>query len=142
MFPLLKKVCRRQHQKGSSSQKPRSTRLFLEALEDRTVPTVVFNSAFGGDTIVWGPNWWGEPVGQTVTGPLNNNPGALQDPKVYLIFWGPSWTQANAGKFASDAQAIINSAYAACRHRVRWAARKATRSRSQASIGSRFRPRR
>ncbi len=111
MFPLLKKVCRRQHQKGSSSQKPRSTRLFLEALEDRTVPTVVFNSAFGGDTIVWGPNWWGEPVGQTVTGPLNNNPGALQDPKVYLIFWGPSWTQANAGKFASDAQAIINSAY-------------------------------
>jgi autotransporter-associated beta strand protein len=100
----------RKRQQPSRPQSRRATP-GLEVLEDRTVPTVLFNSPLGGDTISWGANWWGQTVGQTVTSPITNNPGALNDPTVYLIFWGPSWTQSTASQYASDAQTIIQSQY-------------------------------
>lgn len=81
------------------------TRPNLECLEDRAVPSVVFDSALGGDTIKWLSN------GQVVTKPVTSNPTALQDPTVYFIFQGTSWTQTNAGAFAADAQTIIQSPF-------------------------------
>src|SRR5262249_23142577 len=108
---LSERFGRKARRRPASARQRRNSRLHLEALEDRTVPTVVFNSAFGGDTIVWGANWWGQSVGQTVTSPITNNPGALNDPTVYLIFWGKSWTQATASKYANDAQTILQSNY-------------------------------
>ena len=84
----------------------------LEQLEDRTVPTVVFYSPFGGDSIYWVPgNTAGQPDNQIVTSPISNNPAALNALTVYLIFWGKSWTNQTAQKYASDAQAIIASDY-------------------------------
>ncbi len=83
------------------------TRVSLESLEDRTLPSVVFNSALGGETVQWQQN--GKPVTQAL-GPGNNST-ALQDPTVYFIFQGTSWTSSNAGALASDAQFIIQSPY-------------------------------
>jgi len=50
---------------------------------------------------------------QVVTEPIasNGNPYALQDPTVYFIFQGTSWTQTNAGTLAGYAQNIIQSPY-------------------------------
>ncbi len=94
MFPFLKNAREWYHNRNGSSRKLRRTRLFLEALEDRTVPTVVFNSAFGGETVT-----------------TTSQHQALNDPTVYLIFWGKSWTQSNASGLANDAQAIMQSSY-------------------------------
>jgi hypothetical protein len=75
-------------------------------------PAVVFNSAFGGDSIYWTPgNGAGQPANQQVTSPITNNPTALNNPEVYLIFWGKSWTNATAQKFANDAKTILQSGY-------------------------------
>jgi hypothetical protein len=76
------------------------------------VPTVVFNSALGGETIFWVPgNTAGQPANQPVTSPITNNPTVLNNPTVYFIFWGTSWTNANAGALANDAQTIIQSKF-------------------------------
>src|SRR5581483_2603199 len=61
--------------KRRRAAKPRSCRLELEHLVDRTLPTVLFNSALGGDTIFWVPNnSAGQPANQVQTGPISNNP--------------------------------------------------------------------
>jgi hypothetical protein len=67
------------------------------------VPTVVYNSALGGETIQW-------LSGGVVTGPVSNST-ALQNPTVYFIFQGTSWNSTNAGGLAADAQTIIQSKY-------------------------------
>jgi hypothetical protein len=86
--------------------------LLLETLEDRTMLSTVFNSPLGGDTIFWVPgNAAGQPDNQVVTSPITSNPAALNDPTVYLIFWGTTWTNATAQKFAGDAQTILQSQY-------------------------------
>lgn len=90
--------------------RPTSQRLCLESLEDRIVPTVVYNSALGGDTIFWVPgNSAGQPANQVQTGPISNNPSVLNSTTVYLDFWGTSWTEANAASLAKAAQSIIHS---------------------------------
>jgi hypothetical protein len=81
-------------------------------LEDRLVPTVVYNSVFGGDSIFWVPgNSAGEPANQVQTGPISNNPSVLNSTTVYLDFWGDSWNETNAGALASAAQSIIQSKF-------------------------------
>jgi hypothetical protein len=58
-------------------QRPkRPARLGIEALEDRTVPTIVFNPVFGSETYFGGHT---------------SNFTVLNSPKVYLIFWGSYW---------------------------------------------------
>jgi hypothetical protein len=74
-------------------------------LEERDVPTVVFNPAFGADQVTW------RPTGTVLTSPVPNNPSALRDPTVYLIFAGPSWNSNNTYPLASAAGTIINSSY-------------------------------
>jgi hypothetical protein len=91
--------------KWEPKHRPRSAAPRPEQLEDRTVPTVVFNSALGGDTIIWRPD------GHTITAPLSSNPTVLNDPQVYFIFWGTSWNTTNAGASAGDAQMLINSGF-------------------------------
>jgi hypothetical protein len=85
-------------------------RLGIELLEDRTVPTVLIQSAFGGDTIYWCQgNTAGHPDNEVITGPITDNPTAVNSPLVYFIFWGPSWTQDKAKLLAKDAQVIHQS---------------------------------
>ena len=88
----------------------RSLRPGLEGLEKREVMTVAFTPAFGAETIFWRNNVGGHTAGSALVGPVTN-PTVLNDPTVYLIFSGSSWTSSTASKFASDAQAIIASPY-------------------------------
>jgi hypothetical protein len=72
--------------------------LLLEPLEDRVVPTVVFDPQFAKETVSAAP--------YTV---VNN-------PTVYLIFWGSPWGPSGSlasavGKLTNDATAVINSKY-------------------------------
>lgn len=71
-------------------------RLEVEGLEERMVPTVVFQNAFGPETIS--------------AGALQN---AMQSPPVYLVFWGSDWnTQAGAqykNALVKTAQSFIGS---------------------------------
>jgi autotransporter-associated beta strand protein len=101
--------------KSRPAHRPAPRRAFrptLEALEERAVPTVLFPSALGGDSIFWGPgNGAGQPAYQPVTSPITSNPTVLNNPEVYLIFWGQSWMNATAQRFANDARAIIQSQY-------------------------------
>jgi hypothetical protein len=89
----------------SGRSKQRSRRLECEALDQRDLPTVVFNPVFGAETIFWRPNR------QAITSPMASNATALENPTVYLIFWGSSWTSATASQYASDAKTTIQSPY-------------------------------
>jgi hypothetical protein len=100
------------HPRTSARRRPPKQRLYLESLEDRTVPTVVYNSAFGGDTIFWVPgNSAGKPANQVQIGPIASNPSVLNNPTVYLDFWGDSWTETNSAPLANAAQAVIQSRF-------------------------------
>jgi hypothetical protein len=93
-----------------------TVRLGLEELESRTVPTVVFNPVFGAETIFQrdangNPTIVNGVLQNVITGPISNNPTVLNNPTVYIIFWGANWTQAIAAPLAKDAQTIINSNY-------------------------------
>jgi hypothetical protein len=86
--------------------------LALESLEDRTVPTVVFNPALGPDQVFWrAGNAGNHPANQVVTGPLQTNADALSNSGVYLIFFGKSWTKSLVQPLVADAQTILASSY-------------------------------
>src|SRR5262245_33776487 len=95
---------------GSRTSSRRSRRPDLESLEQREVMTVVFPPAFGPDTIFWrSNNTAGHPANQVVTGPISN-PTVLNNPTVYFIFWGTTWTKV-APQLAADAKTLIESQY-------------------------------
>ncbi len=71
---------------ASPPKKPR-TRLTLEALEDRLVPTVVFNPVFGAET-------------------YTGSHDGMQNPPVHLIFSGDGW---NTTQGRQDEQKIITA---------------------------------
>lgn len=54
-------------------------------LEDRVVPTVYFEPAFGPETVIWRPN------NSVITQPMLSNPTVLNNPQVNVIFCGSSW---------------------------------------------------
>jgi hypothetical protein len=88
----------------------------LELLEDRTLMTIDFPAAFGPETIQWGGRsnngLPGEPAtGTVVTSPLAPSNFVLSNPKVYFIFWGPSWTTANVGPMLNVAKTVIGSSF-------------------------------
>jgi hypothetical protein len=76
----------------------RRTRLEVESLEDRLVPTIVFNPAFGNETI---------KPGSTSAG--------MQNPAVNIIFSGTYWdtptAQATEAALLNGAKEILNSPY-------------------------------
>jgi hypothetical protein len=84
-----------------SKPRKRRTRLGIEALEERAVPTVVFDPHFGQQTR-------GDPARTSGFSVLSNSP-------VYLIFWGTDWGtttgQQQAATLTNDARAILNSTY-------------------------------
>jgi hypothetical protein len=88
----------------------RSLRPGLEGLEQREVMTVAFTPALGAETISWRTSVAGHTAGTALTGPVTN-PTALDDPTVYLIFSGSSWTSTTAVKYAFDVKAILASGY-------------------------------
>jgi hypothetical protein len=69
-------------------------RLEVEALEERTVPTVVFTPVFGLETVAAG----------------STNDG-MQHPTVNLIFSGTTWTTQNEQPLIAAAQSILSSTY-------------------------------
>jgi len=72
----------------------------LESLEERVVPSVVFDPVFPKETLVG-------------SAPFTT----LHSPTIYLIFWGSGWGQGNspgasvAATFASDAQTLISGTF-------------------------------
>lgn len=69
------------HRRGrTSARRQTRTRLFLEPLENRVVPTIVFQPQFGAETATYngGPTLTGAPI--------------------ELIFWGSYWNNVPAGK--------------------------------------------
>jgi hypothetical protein len=78
----------------------RAVPLMLEALEDRTTPTVIFKPAFGAETLQKTPN-------------NDYNFQTLSSPTVYLIFWGTYWGKHRdqAKTLDADAQAVLASPY-------------------------------
>jgi hypothetical protein len=92
------------------SARDRRVRPMLDHLEDRSVPTVLFKPVLAGpETILWRPsNDAGVPAYTPAPVPITDNPAALYNPHVYLIFWGTSWTSGNASKLAQDVDTIIN----------------------------------
>jgi hypothetical protein len=93
-FASLFRSSTRTNQRGRSSGRLRFPGLFVESLEERTVPTVIFDPVFPKETLA-------KSAPYTV----------LNDPTVYLIFWGSGWTKDEASAWATDAQTIINSSY-------------------------------
>jgi hypothetical protein len=78
----------------ASTRRPQHTRarLGLEALEDRMVPTVVFNPVFGSETVT------GSKVG-------------MLSPRVDLVFQGASWTPANENPYIKAVGNILSGPY-------------------------------
>jgi hypothetical protein len=111
MFAHLSKLLSTKSHRTSKSKpaRPNSFRPTAEALEDRVVLTTIFRPVYGAETITWQPgNAAGMKAGSAATSPISYNPDAVQQPQVYLIFWGASWNSTNAGKRAQDVDAIIN----------------------------------
>ncbi len=71
-------------------RQPPWARLLLEPLEDRTLPTVVFDPVYGTEA------------------PKQDNGAALSSPPVYLIFWGSWWnSHPDAVKAVKQASANV-----------------------------------
>jgi hypothetical protein len=77
--------------------KRRRARLYFEALEERTVPTILFHTQFGSET---------------VQGNFNDG---MQDPTLNLIFSGPYWLtpqgQQDQATMISDLQSVLSGPY-------------------------------
>jgi hypothetical protein len=103
--------------RGRATARPNTrTRLSLEGMEERLVPSVVFEPVLGEHAVWRGGNPVGQPALAPVTGPVTNNPTVLNHPTVYLIFAGTSWAPDRSGHspadaMAADARAIINSKF-------------------------------
>jgi autotransporter-associated beta strand protein len=67
----------------------------LEALEDRTVPTVLFTPFFGAETTT---NYGIE---------LNDSPGT----NIYMIYWGSYWSTAAGSSMATSIQNSVNNIF-------------------------------
>jgi hypothetical protein len=89
MLSLLRRWTNRARQGAVAARRPARTLLNLEALEDRCVPTVVFNPAFGAETV------------------SGTNDG-MQNPNVHLIFAGTYWDHKPQGGL--DEAAMLTSA--------------------------------
>jgi hypothetical protein len=71
------------------------TRLEVEALEERAVPTIIVKPQFGAETTHDDPE------------------EALSSPAVYLFFWGPNayWTSDKVQKYSDAASKLLSSDY-------------------------------
>ena len=107
-FPKLRRAPKLETSRQQRAK--RTVRPTFEGLEKREVMTVAFNPALGPEVVYWRSNAGGAPANSVVNGPVAN-PTALQNPTVYLIFSGKSWTTANASWESYLAQRIMNSSY-------------------------------
>jgi hypothetical protein len=92
MFARLDKLCGGESAKARARRRPatsRRTRLELEALEERAVPTIMFMPHFGAQTMA-----------------SDSANAGTQHPTVNLVFAGPFW---NTQIGQQDEAAIINS---------------------------------
>jgi hypothetical protein len=94
-----------------ASKRPTALRPWLEQLEDRTVPTVIFNPIEDGSEV-----WLNNKGLMSPSQLASNNTDALQSPKIYLIFAGPNWgTDQDPGAVTTamifGASSIVHSQY-------------------------------
>jgi hypothetical protein len=76
------------NRRRANPSKRRSRRLELECLEERTVPSIIYQPVFGPETTI------------------QDSSEHMQQPQVYLIFWGGYWVSDGAGQV----QSVINAA--------------------------------
>jgi hypothetical protein len=100
MFAPLHKLFRSNNYRRTSKPLRRRARLNVEALEQRDVPTVVFQPYFGAETV-------------TTNGSIANV--AMPNPTVNVIFSGSYWTtsqgQQDQATILNSAQAIMSGPY-------------------------------
>jgi hypothetical protein len=97
---------------GTTTPAKRKRNPLLDALEDRTLLTVVFEPVGYGPATV-------QIAGQTVTQgtPVTSNPYALTNPSLYFIFEGTGWQNpdgsavSSVSTMLSEAQQMLNSSY-------------------------------
>src|SRR5262249_38878101 len=92
MLRLLKNLCGLNKRHFHSSKKLNKTRLGVETLENRLVPTVVFQPVFGAESV-------------------NNHHDGLQNPPVTVIFSGSFWNSDNEKPLLDGMQRIMGGAY-------------------------------
>jgi hypothetical protein len=92
-----REVSKRAKRKSVRRQGSRRCRPTIEQLEDRVVPTIVFQNQFGTEQLL--------PQGGST----------ISSPHVYLMFWGSYWEMGNGPQqqqqIISAAQTLFNSAY-------------------------------
>jgi hypothetical protein len=97
MKECLLRVFARFHSRGkgrsaSRPQRPASrVTPSLECLEDRSVPTILFQPSFGPETVLPGSSYT-----------------AMQSPPVYLTFWGSSWGSLQGSQDVNRLTAAVN----------------------------------
>jgi hypothetical protein len=96
---------------AAKASRRRSFRPGLESLEDRTVPTILFDPVVSGAEVLQNS---GAPMSPSQL--ASNNSYALKNPTVYFMFVGPAWGTddnpiAAVGNMTSAAQAIFSSSY-------------------------------
>jgi hypothetical protein len=96
---------------SAPASRRRSFRPGLEQLEERTVPTILFDPVVSGPEVL-------QNSGATMSPSqlAYNNPYALKNPTVYFMFVGPAWGTDNnpiaaVGNMTRAAQAILSSNY-------------------------------
>lgn len=105
--PLVRKF--RAAKPSRKVRRPRLCRPKALTLEDRIVPTIVFEPRFGAETVIWRPD------SSVITQPMTNNPTVLNSPQVNVIFrgsgWGTQYGQNQANLMFNDLAGILASPY-------------------------------
>jgi hypothetical protein len=104
MASLFTRVASKSRPRRSESlEKRRRTSLSVEALEDRLVPTIIFNPAFGPETVT------------SSNPPAGSIDSALRTPTIVPVFWGQYWStpsgQQDIGTIRTAIQSIISGPY-------------------------------
>lgn len=90
----LKQLLRPAPRRPIRSRQSTTRQLHIEVLEDRTLPTIIYNPVFGAETTT------------------QNNGAVLAQPEVVMIFWGSEWAGSIPGSLNATGQALYNAGLA------------------------------
>jgi hypothetical protein len=92
---LLLRFGKSRRQGAAKARRPRRLPLRLEALEDRTTPTVLFTPLYGAETTT------------NAGTELNDSPGT----NIYMIYWGSYWNTSAGAAMATNIQNSVNGIF-------------------------------